>query len=90
MLDIGTNYCGYKVVRVDDENVSKLYENKDHNWFDLAENEYLLIEDENGTPVDRYKWQNGKYRPVFRKPLDSTTLGKVKAKNVEQEFAIDM
>lgn len=40
--------------------------------------------------VDRYKWQDGKHRPLNRKPIESSALGKVKAKNTQQECAIDM
>lgn len=90
MLNIGTNYRGYTIVPITDNRVLKLYERKDHNWFEVAENEYLLILDEEGKPADRYKWQDGKYKQIYNKPLDSSALGKVKAKNVEQEFAIDM
>jgi len=49
-----------------------------------------LIADESGTIVDRYKWQDGKHRPLNRKPIESSALGKVKAKNTQQECAIDM
>lgn len=70
--------------------VTELYGNKETNWFDLLENEYLLIVDENGVPVDRYKWQDGKHRNVFRKPVESQQMDKVKPKNPEQAFALDM
>lgn len=49
-----------------------------------------MIADESGTIVDRYKWQDGKHRPLSRKPIESSALGKVKAKNIQQECAIDM
>ena len=70
--------------------VTELYGNKETNWFDLLENEYLLIVDENGVPVDRYKWQDGKHKNVFRKPVESQQMDKVKPKNPEQAFALDM
>lgn len=46
--------------------------------------------DENGVPVDRYKWQDGKHKNVFRKPVESQQMDKVKPKNPEQAFALDM
>lgn len=41
-------------------------------------------------PTEVYKWQEGKHKPIYRKPIESTTLGKVKGKNAEQNCAIDM
>lgn len=46
--------------------------------------------DADGRTVDRYKWQDGKYKPIWRKPVESTALGRVKPKNAEQECAIDL
>lgn len=46
---------------------------------------------ETQAPVDRYKWQDGKHKQVLKKPVESTAIGnKIKAKNVEQSFAIDL
>ena len=70
--------------------IPTLYTEKDKNWFDLLENQYLLIVDENGAPVDRYKWQDGKHKAVYKKPVESMAMDKVKPKNPEQAFALDM
>lgn len=43
-----------------------------------------------GLPVDRYKWQDGKHKSVYRKPIESSQMGRIKPKNVEQELAIDL
>lgn len=66
-----------------------MYNDKTVNWFDLLENQYLIVKDESGAVVDRYKWQNGKYKNIYRKPIESMALGKIKPKNFEQELAID-
>ena len=67
--------------------VPSLYTEKDKNWFNLLENQYLLIVDENGAPVDRLKWQDGKHKNVYKKPVESQQMDKVRPKNPEQAFA---
>lgn len=49
-----------------------------------------MIVDENGIPVDRYKWQDGKHKSIYKKPVESQQMDKVRAKNAEQALAIDM
>lgn len=67
-----------------------LYTEKDKNWFGLLENQYLLIADANGISVDRYKWQDGRHKPIYKKPVESTVMDKVRPKNTEQAFAFDL
>ena len=43
-----------------------------------------------GVPVDRYKWQDGKHKNVYKKPVESQQMERVKPKNPEQAFALDM
>ena len=70
--------------------MAKFYTEKDKNFFNLLENQYLLLVDENGIPIDRFKWQDGKHKNVYKKPVESQQMDKVKPKNQEQAFAIDM
>ena len=86
----GTDYTGYKIVSVNDSSVVDFYASKDRtiNWFDLLENQYVVFMD-NGEPVDKYKWQDGRLKGLCRKPLESIAVGTVKAKNYQQEMAID-
>lgn len=90
MIKLANDYTGYKVILDDDPNLPNLYSEKTTNWFDLLENQYLLIVSKDGTVVDKFKWQDGKHKDVYRKPVESSMLGKVKAKNPEQQFAIDL
>lgn len=90
VLEIGTSYKGYIDVNADDPRLADFYADKSKNHFGLIENQYLVIRNKEGEPVDRYKWQDGKCKPIYRKPLESTTLGRVRTKNIEQEFAVDM
>lgn len=48
-----------------------------------------MVVEADGSVVDKFKWQDGKYKEVFRKNVESAALGKIKAKNTEQELAID-
>ena len=70
--------------------MSAFYTEKDKNFFDLLENQYLLLVDENGAPIDRFKWQDGKHKSVYKKPVESQQMDKVRPKNPEQAFALDM
>lgn len=54
------------------------------------ENQYLIIRSKEGESFDCYKWQDGKHKPIYRKLLESTMLGKVRVKNAEQAIAVDM
>ena len=89
MMKFSSDYLGYKTIRSDDPLLPALYTEKDKNWFDLLENQYLLVVDENGAAVDRYKWQDGKHKDVYKKPVASQMMDKIKPKNAEQAFALD-
>ena len=78
------------MVNDNDPLVAAMYTDKTQNWFDLVENQYLLIVNGDGLPVDRYKWQDGKHKNVFKKPVESQEMDKVKPRNIEQAFALDM
>lgn len=90
MLELGMNYTGYIEIEAEDPRLAALYADKTVNYFDLVENQYLIIRNKDGKVGDCYKWQDGKHKPIYRKPLESSTLGKVKVKNIEQAIAVDM
>lgn len=90
MIKMANDYLGYKIVCDTDPLLPNLYEDKTRNWFGMNENEYLIITDSEGFVLDKYKWQDGKHKSIYRKPVESSALGRVKAKNIEQEFAIDL
>lgn len=90
MVGIPNTYRGYRVVHDDDPLLTEFYSNSTHNVYDLLENEYLAIVNADGQVIDRYKWQDGKHKPIFKKPIESSAMGKIKPKNVEQAFATDM
>lgn len=91
LVEISNEYAGYKVVTDDDPLIQAFYEDPQTNHFQLLENEYLTIRShENNVIIDKYKWQDGKYRTLWRKPIESMAVGKTKPKNFEQSLAIDM
>lgn len=49
-----------------------------------------MLTDEEGRIVDSYKWQDGRHKPIWRKPVESSAIGKIKPKNPEQACAIDL
>lgn len=83
-------YRGYVIINEHDENLSNLYTDKTQNWYNLLENQYLVVVDEHGEESDMFKWQDGKYKHVVSRSLDSQAVGKVKPLNIEQKLAIDM
>ena len=90
MLELGMNYTGYIEVEAEDPRLAAFYGDKTVNCFELAENQYLIVRNKDGKVGDCYKWQDGKHKAIYRKPLESSTLGKVKVKNIEQAIAVDM
>lgn len=90
MRSVGTTYQGYLKVSTSAEKVEILYKNPKQNPFQLKENQYLILVNEDGSVADRMKWQDGEIKRFVPKPFDSSLYGKIKAKNVEQECLMDM
>ena len=71
-------YCGYKVVTVDDYTMIQLYANMDDNIFDLLVNEYVILQDINGQYIDRLCWTGETHRRLNYKDFFSHQFGTVK------------
>jgi len=84
------NYKGYKEIQITDEELADLYSNTNINTYDLLENEYLIIKNENGEIVDKRKWTGTSLDPLKYKTITTRYTDKVKPRNVKQEFAFDM
>ena len=78
-------YTGYKEVLLNDEEQAYLYENINKNIYDLLINEYLIVKNEYGDPVDKFRW-NGK----LHIKLKHSTTKKIKSMNELQDCAIDL
>ena len=90
MVHISTEYTGYKVVTLNDEELAQFYSNKNENKFGNLINEYLIIKDLNGYEIDFYKWNGKEYIQVIQKSISNDFSGKVKPRNNLQLLAMDM
>lgn len=84
------DYTGYIVVDLDDEALANFYNFAypyNTNEYELYENQYLLIKN-NGHIIDKYVWQNDKYKKVEFIAADSKMFGKVKPRDAYQEIAL--
>ena len=84
-------YCGYKIINLDDQQMEELYSRPDFNMFDNMINEYLVICDTAGTPVDRLCWTGDGYRHLSYSDFSSKWFGKVKPlkNDIYQSLAAD-
>lgn len=83
------NYTGYQILHLTDQELSDFYSGNPLK-VDLFNNEYLLLEDERGNIVDKYCYQNGKFKTLKHQVIQSSFGGKLIARNIQQELAIDM
>ena len=86
-----TEYFGFREVPMSDEALTAFYQDKGSidqtGW--LA-NEYLIIENTDGTPVDQFRWDGQEFVHVPFKVINSRFMGKVKPRNIQQQLAVDM
>ena len=86
------NYTGFIEKSVTNEELVKFYASpcpESINYFNLLENQYLIIKDENGKIADSFKWKNGKYEQVLFPTLKTNMFGMIKPKDEYQKLAID-
>lgn len=83
-------YLGYQQLKLTDNQIQDLYAQQNFQGAAFNENEYLIVEDETGTIVDKFCYQNGKFRPVKFEVFSTRYQGKVKPRNIQQELAWDM
>ena len=85
-------YTGYKEAILSEEELANFYSNP---WnydlgFEIKENEYLIIKNEEGIVVDKQCYQNGEFRPLHYRTVKSQHAGDFKSKNLQQDLAFDM
>lgn len=83
-------YNGIKEVIMSEKELLDLYENNKDNKYDCLTNEYLIVKNENGTIIDKLKWNGCMYTPISFKTIDNDFNGRVKPRNPEQELAFDL
>lgn len=87
------DYTGFLEVVYNELELSNFYSKilaKNINELELLENQYLIIKDNSGNVIDKYKWQNNKYEKVAYLTPTSKMFGKVSPQSdVYQQLALD-
>ena len=87
-------YIGYKEIQLSETEMADFYGLhfcKDSNIYNLLENEYLLIKDDNNNIIDKYKWVENHYEDIPFISVRSNQLGKIAPINKDpyQACALD-
>lgn len=86
-------YRGYTEVEFSEEELAYFYQEnlfpQDSKFPIPIENHYYIIK-QNGEIVDKVCFQDGFFRALKGKPIDTLHLGKLSSRNLEQDFAFDM
>lgn len=80
---------GYKEITLSDEELGQFYATM-RPPVEILENQYLVIKDSKEKVIDKYKFQSNKLKKVNFQIINSTYVGKIKPKNIEQELGFDM
>lgn len=88
------DYCGYHEVQLNDIELANFYEKifpDNINTWQLKNNEYLLIKNNDNAIIDKYRWHNKKYNIVPFHKAESKMFGKIIPKNndIYQQLALD-
>ena len=83
-------YTGYTEIQLSDEDYNELYSVHTLSGHEFYENQYVSIVNEQGEILDKFCYQNGLLRPVRFTTFNNSFTGKLKPRNVHQEFALDM
>lgn len=84
-------YDGYKELTLTDEQFNEIYSNGTLTGYNFCENEYLLAKNSDEKIVDTFKCVNKKLKRVsVHQTLNNRYLGKIKPRNPQQSFVIDM
>jgi PhoH-like ATPase len=81
-------YNGLKIVTVTDQELADFYDKKLR--FDLLVNQYLILQNEKGKILDKYKNDGKEIIKVKYHSFDSQLLGKIKPKNERQSLLCDL
>ena len=85
------DYCGFKEVILNTDEMSDFYSNFNQNHFNLLTNEYLIVKASNGEIVDRLCWTGDSYRHLNYQSFRSKWFGDVRPMkgDVYQAMAAD-
>lgn len=82
-------YTGFKDVCLADAAMAHFYENLNLNTYELENNEYIIIRDENKDIVDLRCWNGSTHRPISYQPFRSLAFGSVTPIDAYQNLLFD-
>ena len=87
-------YKGFIEARFTEIGLANFYQNtliNNINEYDLLENQYIIIKNEDDWVLDKYKWKNNKYEKIPFQKAESKMFGKIVPKNgdIYQQLALD-
>lgn len=71
-------YCGYKDIRMNEDEMAVFYSNQTENNYGLKVNEYIIVRDSQGEIVDTLLWTEEGYRKMTYQNFNSKWFGDVK------------
>ena len=83
-------YLGYREVCLSDEDMAAFYSGQLEDNFGCLTNEYLLLKNTNDELCDQVRWTGEQFAKVPFKQINSRFFGKVKARNIQQQLALDI
>lgn len=83
-------YRGYKEATVVGDDINSFFSGEGAQTYGCLQNEYILAKDEEGNDLGIYKFDGSQFRKIPFKVINTMFCGKVKARNVQQQMAIDM
>lgn len=82
-------YKGYIETISNEEQWGELYSNPTNNLYDCLENQYLIVNNDNGD-TDHFKWSNGSHKKLSYKTINNSFVSKIKPRNPQQICAFDL
>lgn len=85
-------YTGFKKVYMVEDELASFYSkelNENINTYNLLENQYLVIVDEEDNVIDKWKWSENTYKKISFSKFSSKMFGDVKPKDAYQSLAMD-
>ena len=84
-------YLGFREVVMTDSDMASFYENTElFGSLGCITNQYLVIKNSSGVPVDQFRWDGSGFCRVPFKQVNSRFIGKIKPRNLQQHLALDM
>mgnify|MGYP000134230197 FL=1 len=72
------DYLGYKDITMSNDDMTYFYSNPEENIYNLLQNEYLIVRNNEGEIVDRLCWTGENYRHLDYATFSSKWFGNVK------------